>query len=243
MDRYTRSQYLEAMGIQGWRLRDAPVADAPEAQMEAALLDDAPAVIAPPAPPPPAADEGAQWTLLEQTIRDCSRCALHQQRIQAVPGVGGRDADWLVIGEAPGADEDEQGEPFVGPAGQLLDQMLRAIGLQREQVYITNVVKCHPPGNRDPKPGEAAACRGYLERQIGLVRPRVILALGRVAAQSLLHSDEPVAGLRGRRLTFGEQAIPLVVTYHPAYLLRSPAEKRNAWQDLLLARRLVSGAE
>lgn len=176
------------------------------------------------------------WDALEREVAACRRCALHAQRRQAVFGVGDRQAAWMIIGEAPGAEEDRQGEPFVGRAGLLLNNMLRAIGLRREQVYIANIVKCRPPRNRDPRPEEAQQCAPFLQRQIDLVQPKIILAVGRVAAQNLLHSDSPVGKLRGRRFHYGERSIPLVVTYHPAYLLRSPKEKRKVWQDLCLAR-------
>ena len=155
-------------------------------------------------------------------------------------GVGDRRADWLIVGEAPGADEDRQGEPFVGRAGKLLDPMLQAIGLQREQVYIANILKCRPPDNREPTPAEAASCRPLLHRQIALIRPRIILAVGRVAAQNLLETETPIGKLRGRVHTFGPARLPLVVTYHPAYLLRSPREKRKSWDDLRLARRALA---
>ena len=157
-------------------------------------------------------------------------------------GVGDRSARWLVVGEAPGADEDRQGEPFVGRAGGLLNSMLRGIGLQREQVFIANILKCRPPGNRDPKPEEVAQCLPYLERQIALLRPGIMLAVGRIAAQNLLSTDTPIGKLRGSVHAFGAQRIPLVVTYHPAYLLRSPTEKRKAWEDLKFARRVFRGA-
>ncbi|MDE2338113.1 MAG: uracil-DNA glycosylase, partial [Gammaproteobacteria bacterium] len=150
-------------------------------------------------------------------------------------------AEWMVIGEAPGAEEDRRGEPFVGRAGQLLDAMLRSIGLGREtNVYIANILKSRPPGNRDPRPEEVAACLPYLHRQISLVRPKLLLAVGRIAAQTLLCTDAPLGRLRGRAHTFGEHNVPLVVTYHPAYLLRSPAEKRKAWEDLKFARSLFA---
>jgi DNA polymerase len=142
----------------------------------------------------------------------------------------------MVIGEAPGADEDRQGEPFVGRAGQLLNSMLRAVGLQREQVFIANILKCRPPNNRDPEAGEVAQCLPYLQRQIEFVRPQLLLAVGRIAAQNLLATDTPIGKLRGRVHRFGAAHTPLVVTYHPAYLLRSPGEKRKAWEDLKLAR-------
>ncbi|MBL8260322.1 MAG: uracil-DNA glycosylase [Candidatus Competibacteraceae bacterium] len=180
------------------------------------------------------------WDELEATVRPCTACALCASRTQTVFGVGDRQADWLVVGEAPGADEDRLGEPFVGRAGKLLNPMLQAIGLQREQVYIANILKCRPPENRDPAPQEAASCRPYLERQIALIRPRIILAVGRIAAQNLLNTEVAIGKLRGRVHRFGPQNIPLVVTYHPAYLLRSPREKSKAWDDLRLARRALA---
>jgi DNA polymerase len=148
----------------------------------------------------------------------------------------------LIIGEAPGAEEDRRGEPFVGRAGQLLNSMLQAIGLSREQVYIANILKCRPPGNRDPKPEEVALCGSYLARQVELISPTVILAVGRVAAQNLLQQSIPVGKMRGRRYTYGDTEIPVIVTYHPAYLLRSPREKRKAWQDLMLAKKTFEEA-
>jgi DNA polymerase len=151
-------------------------------------------------------------------------------------GVGAPCAELLVIGEAPGADEDAQGEPFVGRAGQLLNSMLRAMGYPRENVYIANVLKCRPPGNRDPKPEEVACCLPYLQRQLDLIGPRLILAVGRIAAQNLLATDTPIGRLRGQVHRFGTSATPLIVTYHPAYLLRSPGEKRKVWTDLKLVR-------
>lgn len=174
------------------------------------------------------------WDTLYQSVRTCTRCALHATRTQGVFGVGNRTARWMVIGEAPGADEDRQGEPFVGRAGQLLNSMLRAAGLSREQVFIANILKSRPPGNRDPRPEEARACLPYLFRQIELINPTLLLCVGRIAAQTLLETDTPIGKLRGRlhHLASGR---PLVVTYHPAYLLRSPGEKRKAWADLVLA--------
>jgi uracil-DNA glycosylase len=165
---------------------------------------------------------------------------LHKGRTQTVFGVGRRDARLFVIGEAPGADEDRQGEPFVGRAGQLLNAMLRAIGLPRSDVYIANILKCRPPGNRDPQPDEAASCTPYLSQQIALVQPRALLAVGRIAAQWLLQTDTPIGRLRGRVQSYGEGNTPLVVTYHPAYLLRSPLDKAKAWTDLCLVRELLS---
>ena len=175
------------------------------------------------------------WDALAEAVSHCTACKLHSTRTQGVLGVGDHNADWLIIGEAPGADEDAQGEPFVGQAGKLLDAMLAAIDLKRgNKVYITNVLKSRPPGNRNPEPDEVAACRPYLLAQIELIQPKLILALGRFAAQSLLDTDEAVGRLRGRVHQF--QNVPLVVTYHPAYLLRNLSDKARAWEDLCLAR-------
>jgi DNA polymerase len=179
---------------------------------------------------------------LNKEILTCRRCDLHQTRTQAVCGVGTLAADILVIGEAPGEDEDRQGEPFVGRAGQLLTQMLRAIGLDRDTVFIANILKCRPPENRDPHAAEMEQCLPFLQRQIELVQPGLILVVGGVAAHNLLNTDEPVGKLRGRVHYYGERQIPLVVTYHPAYLLRSPAQKRKSWADLLLAQDTLAAA-
>lgn len=192
-----------------------------------------------PAAPQPAVTSQADWERLEREALACTRCALHATRTRVVFGVGSRVASWMVIGEAPGADEDRQGEPFVGRAGQLLNEMLRAAGLGREQVYIANILKCRPPDNRDPRPEESASCEGYLQRQIALVQPGLLLAVGRIAAQNLLRVDTPIGQLRGRVHRYGPAGIPLVVTYHPAYLLRSPGQKRKSWDDLCLARATV----
>jgi uracil-DNA glycosylase len=178
------------------------------------------------------------WEQLADAVAHCTACKLHSSRTQGVLGVGDQNADWLIIGEAPGADEDRVGEPFVGQAGKLLDAMLASIGLKRGgNVYITNVLKSRPPGNRNPEPDEVAACRPYLLAQIELIQPKLILALGRFAAQSLLDTDEAIARLRGRVHRF--QNVPLVVTYHPAYLLRNLPDKARAWEDLCLARRTM----
>ena len=222
-----RQQYLAAIGIDLWVPR-------------AARAQPAVAVSASLAPPPPAAAaapaaDAAAWEALRTQVLQCTKCPLHLTRTQGVFGVGPKRADWLVIGEAPGAEEDRRGEPFVGAAGQLLDAMLRAIGLDRAtNVYIANMLKSRPPGNRDPKPEEVAACLPYLQRQIELLRPKIMLAVGRIAAQSLLGTQAPLGRLRGEVHRFGDT--PLVVTYHPAYLLRTPAEKRKAWEDLKFAR-------
>jgi uracil-DNA glycosylase family 4 len=248
MDRALRAEYLEALGIDVWVPREGaqgggraaagPAGSAAAAGPGAAAGGTAPAE-APPAMPP-AASPGASagpWETLRAEVLGCTRCGLHAGRTQGVLGVGNRQADWMVIGEAPGAEEDRRGEPFVGRAGQLLDAMLRAIGLSRaENVYIANVLKSRPPNNRDPRPEEVAACLPYLRRQIELVRPRLLLAVGRIAAQNLLATEESLSRLRGRVHRFGELNTPLVVTYHPAYLLRNPADKRKAWEDLKFAR-------
>jgi len=180
------------------------------------------------------------WDELRQAVACCTRCELHESRSRTVFGIGSPQADCLIVGEAPGAEEDRQGEPFVGPAGQLLNEMLAAIGLHRPDVFIANILKCRPPRNRDPRPEEAACCEPFLRRQISLLEPRVILAVGRVAAQRLLGTDSAIGTLRGRCHRYGDPAIPLIVTYHPAYLLRSPLEKRKAWVDLQLAREVLA---
>lgn len=178
------------------------------------------------------------WGELRDCVASCTRCELAKSRTNTVFGVGNPNANWLIIGEAPGAEEDRRGEPFVGRAGKLLDEMLRAIGQSRDSVFIANILKCRPPNNRDPKPEEAAECRQYLERQIELLQPKIILAVGKIAAQNLLGSNEPVGQMRGRRHEL--HGIPLVVTYHPAYLLRSPSQKSKSWSDLCLATRLAA---
>jgi uracil-DNA glycosylase len=229
MDPERRRQYLEAIGIDVWVARCGDGAPAGSAQIHSATP------VRPQAAPE--AQTGALWEALLQEVRACTRCPLHATRTQGVLGVGPRRADWLVIGEAPGAEEDRRGEPFVGAAGQLLDKMLKAIGLDRKNnVYIANVLKSRPPNNRDPKPEEVAACLPYLARQIALLRPKIMLAVGRIAAQNLLATDAPLGRLRGQVHRFGELNTPLVVTYHPAYLLRTPADKRKAWEDLKFAR-------
>lgn len=175
------------------------------------------------------------WSTLTDAILACNRCELAKTRTRAVPGVGDPHAEWLFIGEAPGANEDRQGEPFVGDAGKLLDAILAAIGLARgNNVFIANVLKSRPPGNRDPKPEEVATCLPFLERQIELIQPKLIVALGRFAAQSLLATDTPIGRLRGQVHRY--RGVPLVVTYHPAYLLRNPLDKAKVWEDLVLAR-------
>lgn len=219
-----RRAYLQAMGIDVWLPRDQAEPEDPVVAVSdasgAASLD---------------------WEGLAACVAGCTRCELSRSRTNTVFGVGNRSADWMIIGEAPGAEEDRRGEPFVGRAGRLLDEMLRAIGLCRDAVFIANILKCRPPNNRDPKADEAAECRGYLERQIELVQPKVILAVGKIAAQNLLGSNETVGRMRSRHHDLG--GIPLVVTYHPAYLLRSPSHKRDSWRDLCMAKRLAAGLE
>lgn len=180
------------------------------------------------------------WPELQAAVSACSGCELHQQRTQTVFGVGDQQADWLIIGEAPGQQEDLMGEPFIGRAGSLLNNMLIAVGQPREQVYIANVVKCRPPGNRDPKPEETMTCQTYLRRQVALLKPKIILLVGRIAAQSLLDTTVPVGKLRGQVHKFPDSEIPMIVTYHPAYLLRRPSEKAKSWDDLKLAMRTYS---
>ncbi len=224
-----RAQYLYELGITAWQrrelLNDSRLSPSDKTDISSASRETSVTTM--------------DWPALEQTVKACTACGLRAGCTQTVFGVGNRRAEWLVIGEAPGADEDKQGEPFVGRAGQLLNSMLAAIGLKREQVYIANILKCRPPGNRDPKPEEAELCRPFLERQIALIQPQLILAVGRIAAQNLLATDTPIGRLRGQ--VHQLHGIPVVVTYHPAYLLRSPGEKRKAWADLQFAVRTLKG--
>lgn len=178
------------------------------------------------------------WPQLEATVAACRACGLCESRRRTVFGAGSTEANWMVVGEAPGENEDREGLPFVGPSGELLDNMLRAVGRSRtgngaQGVYIANVIKCRPPSNRNPQPAEVAQCAPYLARQVALLQPKIILAMGRFAVQSLLQTDEPIGKLRGRVHSY--QGVPVIVTYHPAYLLRSPTEKAKAWADLCLA--------
>jgi DNA polymerase len=250
-----REQYLDALGIDLWVRRSRPDAPLPAAvpmlPQASAAPSAPPAPSAPLAPPavaaalparsplpafaaPPADDS---WERLRAEVSGCTKCGLAAGRTQTVFGVGDTAARWLVIGEAPGEQEDLRGEPFVGAAGQLLDKMLLAIDLPRASVFIANILKCRPPGNRDPRPEEVGCCLPYLARQIALLRPALILCVGRIAAQTLLATDTPIGRLRGQVHRFGPLQTPLVVTYHPSYLLRSPGEKRKAWEDLKFARR------
>jgi len=187
---------------------------------------------------PAAAVDAMQWDALATAVANCRACNLCEGRTQTVFGVGDTQPDWLIVGEAPGENEDLQGEPFVGQAGKLLDNMLKSIGLERgRKVYIANVLKCRPLGNRNPQPDEVAQCEPFLRRQVELLRPRIILAMGRFAAQTLLASTEPIGKLRGRPYEY--LGVPVVATYHPAYLLRNLPDKAKAWSDLCLAQELM----
>jgi len=250
MDEPRRRAYLDAIGIPLWvpRAQAAAVGCASrtdELAHDAGAVDRGAAGPAADAPagPQPAHDVSAlDWPALRERVAACTACALHRTRTQTVFGVGSQQARLMVIGEAPGADEDRQGEPFVGRAGQLLNAMLRAIGLERAEVYIANVLKCRPPQNRNPSLDEAAACEGFLRRQIELIAPRLILLVGGIAARNLLGTDTPVGRLRGTVHRYGAAGIPVLVTYHPAYLLRQPDEKAKAWQDLQQVARLLREA-
>ncbi len=223
-----RIAYLDALGVDVWRPRSA----ADPAETDEQALDTEKVDVS----------TLTEWAPLQATVAECTLCSLHKSRTQTVFGTGSTQADLLVIGEAPGAEEDRRGEPFVGRAGKLLDEMLRAIGLDRNVVYIANIVKCRPPDNRDPEAAEAASCRPYLDAQIRLLQPKVVLAVGRIAAQQLLGSDMPLGRMRGQVHSLPTHSLPVVVTYHPAYLLRTPDQKRKAWQDLCVARDLLRTA-
>lgn len=245
-----RDLILRELGLVQWRLRSAVAAHPPiplsPVSGQAPAAGDPPSAVSGPESVTAAGERiGAtaamDWRQLEAAVQACTACALHARRRQSVFGVGDEQADWLLIGEGPGAEEDERGEPFVGQAGRLLDGMLAALKLARgREVYIANVVKCRPPGNRVPTPEEAAACAAWLDRQVELVAPRVIVALGKTAATRLTGAEGSLAGLRGRVHAY--RGIPLVVTYHPAYLLRNLPDKAKAWEDLLFARRTLDAA-
>jgi DNA polymerase len=223
---------LEEMGLTPvWRLRKKTPASAAAA-----------AAATPPADAGSREEKIArmEWPELKATVKDCTACGLRAGCTQTVFGVGDEAADWLLVGEAPGGEEDRLGEPFVGQAGKLLDSMLAALGLARgRNVYIANVLKCRPPGNRNPEPGEVATCSPYLARQIELIQPKLILAMGRFAVQTLLNTDATIGSLRGKVHAY--HGVPLVVTYHPAYLLRNLPDKAKAWADLVFARKTLSG--
>jgi uracil-DNA glycosylase len=240
MDNTTRLQYLEAMGIESWQLRypqalttsaaNEPVIVEPVITLpQNPVLPEIPVI----APVMPVTLPPDNWDVLQNQVANCRQCALCETRTQTVFGTGNRNPDWLFIGEAPGEQEDLQGQPFVGAAGFLLTEMLRAINLSREQIFIANILKCRPPNNRDPKVEEMAACRAFLERQIALLKPKIIVAVGRIAAHQLLNTNETLGKLRGK--VYRMNGIPLIVIYHPAYLLRSLSQKRKTWEDLQLA--------
>ncbi len=269
--RWTERQraMLREMGLEAWAPPAAAPGAAPAAPSEpgepgepvAATARPAPAPAAvrpvvttpPPAPAPAAAEPSPRpdrdliatldWPALREAVANCRACALHASRRQTVFGVGHERAHWMIVGEAPGEQEDLKGEPFVGPAGRLLDAMLAALDLTRapdtpeRQVYIANTLKCRPPGNRNPQPEEMARCESFLVRQIRLVQPRIIVAMGRFAVQALLRTGDAIGRLRGRVHEY--EGVPLVVTYHPAYLLRQPADKAKAWDDLCLAAQVL----
>ena len=260
---------LEAMGLKVWPAPPVAGAAAMEQVQSAARPEPPLPAVAPVPPPTPAVAPAPQpavaalpvlereprpgleqvaamdWAQLREAVAGCRACKLCESRKSTVFGVGHEQAHWMIVGEAPGQQEDQQGEPFVGQAGKLLDGMLRAIGLTRaegppeRQVFIANTLKCRPPGNRNPEPEELAQCEPYLNRQIALVQPRIILAMGRFAVQSLLRSSEPIGRLRGRVHEY--QGVPLIVTYHPAYLLRNLVDKARAWEDLCLALDTLQG--
>ena len=227
-----RREYLAAMGLQSWVVRK-PAAASLEilAPAAAASIQTAGAAHR---------EATFDWTQLSERVAACTRCGLSATRTQTVFGAGDLQAQWLIVGEAPGGDEDRVGEPFVGRAGQLLNAMLCAIGLAREEVYVANTLKCRPPNNRDPKPSETAECFPFLERQIELLKPKIMLVVGCIAAHTLLRTDEPLSRLRQRVHLFGASRVPLIVTYHPAYLLRTPSDKRKAWDDLKFAREALA---
>lgn len=249
MDDNLRLQYLRAMGIDVWVPRkgsfDQPglsivQTEAFEDAGEGNVANDLPSKEddrrdSDRAPVTDVEGERADagWFALQDEVAGCRRCSLSETRTQTVFGTGNKQADWMLIGEAPGQSEDREGKPFVGKAGLLLTEMLRAMGLSRDEVFIANILKCRPPNNRDPKPDEIQNCAEFLQRQIAEINPRIILAVGRVAAQNLLQTDASIGKLRGSVHRYRE--IPVVVIYHPAYLLRSPLEKRKAWKDLQMA--------
>lgn len=227
-----KQQYLDAMGITRWVSR--------EPRVPQPLQDDA-ATASPPRGGESREERIARmdWEALKAEVTQCTACDLYKIRTQAVFGVGDRHAQWMLIGEAPGAEEDRRGEPFVGRAGQLLNAMLQAVGMRREEVFIANILKSRPPNNRDPRPEEVAACAPFLKRQVELIAPKLILALGRVAAQNLLNTDTRLGAMRGKVYRYSPAEIPVVVTYHPAYLLRTPRDKRKAWDDLQFALKVM----
>ena len=241
MDESKRLFYLDQMGIQAWVSNTQVVEEVQKQHDEALAVTAEPnSITEQEVLSPKEIKTAANLEELKKTVADCTLCELHRSRKQTVFGTGHPAADWLIIGEAPGADEDRLGEPFVGRAGQLLTSMLRAMGLAREEVFIANILKCRPPNNRDPQIQEVNHCSTYLRQRIELIQPKIILVLGRIAAQSLLNVDTPIGKLRGQKFTFQDTEIPVVATYHPAYLLRSPQQKRQSWEDLKFAMQVSS---
>ena len=244
LDEASRLHYLKAMGIQPW-FETNPVIPAFAEQtaiIEENVAEPVQADVVPTTKPLDAPANGKvnsmDWQQLQQAVSQCQLCELHTTRTQTVFGVGNPDADLLIVGEAPGAEEDLQGEPFVGRAGQLLDAMLQSIQQDRSKVYIANVLKCRPPNNRNPHTSEIICCDAYLQRQIELIQPKLILALGRIAAHHLLVTQESLSKLRQQKFSYN--GIPMLVSYHPAYLLRKPEDKRKSWQDLLKVKKLLT---
>ena len=236
MNEEKRLYYLDQLGIQAWVSNKAVVENVQKQHEQATrVIEKIEQTLT--------SDEvkvAASLDDLKQSVAACTKCDLHRSRTQTVFGVGHPAAEWLIIGEAPGADEDRLGEPFVGRAGQLLTSMLRAMGLAREEVFIANILKCRPPNNRDPNANEINHCSSYLRQQIELIQPKIILVVGRIAAQSLLNVDTPIGKMRGQQHVYQDTAIPVIATYHPAYLLRSPQQKCKAWDDLKFAMQVYS---
>jgi len=239
-----RDQYLQAMGITRWVRRESdPVVEVEDSKAELTVQQPKEVELTAVQTPDSHIVSDLDWPALQQKVSTCVACDLHATRQQTVFGTGSQQADWMIIGEAPGEEEEKLGQPFMGESGQLLTAMIEAMGLKREQVYITNMLKCRPPETRDPDKDEFMACHSYLKRQIELLQPKIILAVGRVAAQTILDSKELMKNLRGKVFEYKNTGIPVVATYHPAYLLHAPSEKRKAWQDLQMAMRIVSGEQ
>jgi len=258
-----QQQYLSAMGINAWERRDLATEVAPVPSPASEVIDSSASVAEVVSIKPPAAEESValvkvsepsvnpvveeealivapttaagDWEGLQQQVDACQQCGLYKTRMNAVLGSGNRQAQWMLIGDAPGADEDKSRQPFAGEHGLLLNAMLQAVGLSRNAVYLSNTLKCRPPNNRTPKAEEVSACSAYLQRQIELLQPKLIFVVGEVTAQALLDSPLPLAELRGRIHHYGEQQIPLIVSHPPTHLLRTPLDKRDSWQDLQLA--------
>lgn len=217
----SKLNYYQALGLQHWQLRNEPVScitSTPQA-VDVVTLSD--------------------WDMLKKKVAACTACSLHETRTQTVFGVGDPSTNLMIIGEAPGFHEDKQGEPFVGRAGQLLTSMIKTMGFDRNQVYIANILKCRPPNNRDPQTAEVSTCTPFLDQQIALIKPRLLLAVGRIAAHYLLKTKASLESLRSKTYSYGEHATPLIVTYHPAYLLRNPIDKKKAFIDLQFARQTL----